>query len=118
MSELRNKQFGHLRNPPQQQTHQDQLNQDYSTIAALLANLNEEAAKFSSKMEGILETVPALDGLMALWQEQSEMLAKEEDAEIKSAAQVPPKPTGNNKDSLLLMDDHVSEDPDDTVILL
>ena len=81
-----------------------QLNDDYSTIAALLADLNEQSAQFSGTMERVLDSVPAHDGLATLWHEQADVLQTDAAGTTKA--------NGDNA----ILDDEISDE--DEIILL
>jgi hypothetical protein len=91
--------------------YHQQLCNDYSTIASLLADLNEESAQFSSQMDRIVSAVPSHDGLATLWQEQAQVLEHNNDTKDKTNG------SKQGEDNTIL-EDQLNPEDEDAVILL
>jgi hypothetical protein len=95
------------------------LENDYAGITNLLMELQPQLVTFLGTLNSIQNSMPANDGLTALWQEQARVL---EDERPKSSATetwpVSKKPRLLTLDMKGIMNDIVSDNPEGTMIFL
>jgi len=77
-------------NHQKQQQQQHSLGQDYSAIANLLQQIDQQSETFSNKLNSILNTVPAHGGLAALWREQTHVLKQQQQQQQQQKKKQPP----------------------------
>jgi hypothetical protein len=89
------------------------LSADYTQIAKLFAQLDQQVGTFTSNMDTIIQQAPAMDGLTALWEEQAKV----------AATDTTPKPMGaqqqddTDNDTAMVLGDE-AENTNDPLIFL
>jgi hypothetical protein len=92
------------------------LSADYAQIAKLFAQLDQQVGTFTSNMDNIIQTAPAMDGLTTLWEEQAKAASTNATSTTLGAPQADADSTDNNDIAMLLGDD--AENTTDPLVFL